>query len=322
MSSDDFKVSSVPTWNGKREEFSRYLDQFQAICEANDIGDALDPVMMQGCPTKSEYDALDKTSAAPDVVAKVTLYKANRKAASWFTLGQKQNIGMAAFKSTKSDEHPFGNIAEVFAKLAVTNKPKDFTAKIELEAELNRVPFKKAEDYKASVEDVLARYDVPMDQETLITILAKKVQNTTYTDKILTELESTNPSLEHVCLEISKIQRLARSTGKVDNSEGKEKEVSLNDTESEHKSGNGKGKKPKCSHCGKAHKRADCTDLKAKLKKQGPCPGCDKDGHLESECWKLHPEKKPKWYGKSKSGETSSSNVELMCVQVGEEDFA
>jgi hypothetical protein len=63
--------------------------------------------------------------------------------------------------------------------------------------------------------------------------------------------------------------------------------------------------------------------LKAALEKQGKCPHCDKEGHLDSECFIKHPEKKPSWFGKKSKGgsETSANNLEIQVVNIDSQDF-
>jgi hypothetical protein len=40
------------------------------------------------------------------------------------------------------------------------------------------------------------------------------------------------------------------------------------------------------------------------------CKGCDRKGHTEENCWKLHPEKHPKYFQKKKKKELISVDVE------------
>ena len=91
-------------------------------------------------------------------------------------------------------------------------------------------------------------------------------------------------------------------------------------------SGGGKKGKSKCWYRDGNHKRKECNKLKLALEKQGNCPHCDKSGHLESECFVKHPNKKPSWFGKKKQGggETSNSNLEIQVVNLdyNSKDFA
>lgn len=316
--SDNLGKFSGPYWDGTRETFANYFDKFEALADYNDATNAMTASGMTNCPTKSEFDGLDKTSTDAGIRARIKLYNDNKKLCSIFALGQNGGTGMAALKSTKTPDFPSGLIHQTLTDLSETNKPNDVTAEIELENEIGRVKFSNANDYHTEVTGIMSSFECKLTDTQLIKIMVKKVQNTTYTKDIMTELEKATPSFKTICNDIAKIQRLARATDKT-TSEKTGKEVALYSTETTSKKG-------KCSYCGNPHKRKDCNKLKAALKKQGPCPvpGCGKEGHLESECFIKHPEKKPKWHGKSKAkkSDTEVSNTEVMIVNVDESDFA
>jgi hypothetical protein len=39
------------------------------------------------------------------------------------------------------------------------------------------------------------------------------------------------------------------------------------------------------------------------------CKGCDRKGHTKENCWKLHPEKRPKYFQKKKKKELISTDA-------------
>eukprot|EP00956_Cyclotella_meneghiniana_P009759 scaffold13538_cov72-Cyclotella_meneghiniana.AAC.1 len=95
--------------------------------------------------------------------------------------------------------------------------------------------------------------------------MVKKCTSPTYA----VEVEIRNAK---ACSEIAEIQRLVQVTDpKKQKDPKKEKEVSS----CRYSAGQEERRRAK------GHKRADCTKLKAALKKQGNCPECGKSGHLE-----------------------------------------
>ena len=51
----DNSLSKIPYWDGKSESFGVYVSKIEAYAEFMGVGDALDPVLMANCPTKSEF---------------------------------------------------------------------------------------------------------------------------------------------------------------------------------------------------------------------------------------------------------------------------
>ncbi len=54
---------------------------------------------------------------------------------------QKTNHGLVMIKKTKLDDHPHGLAWKVIETMKQNNKPKDMSAEIEMEAELQKVQF-------------------------------------------------------------------------------------------------------------------------------------------------------------------------------------
>ena len=73
----DNSLSKIPYWDGKAESFGVYVSKIEAYAECMGVGDALDPVLMENCPTKSEFATIDLTN--PTNMPLVELYKANKK---------------------------------------------------------------------------------------------------------------------------------------------------------------------------------------------------------------------------------------------------
>ena len=100
----DNSLSKIPYWDGKSESFGVYVSKIEAYAEFMGVGDALDPVLMANCPTKSEFAALDVTD--PGNSSLVELYKANKKLCTIIMLGQGKSHGIALLGKTKSDDFP------------------------------------------------------------------------------------------------------------------------------------------------------------------------------------------------------------------------
>ena len=107
MDNNESKGLKTPIWDGKVETCPRYLDQIEALAKYYYFGDALDEVkMLADGPTKSEFDALSSTSKDPAELAKIKLYKANKRLCVIITLGQKMDHGLSVLKKIKTDDFP------------------------------------------------------------------------------------------------------------------------------------------------------------------------------------------------------------------------
>ena len=102
----DNSLSKIPYWDGKSESFWVYVSKIEAYAEFMGVGDALDPVLMANCPTKSESTALDVTD--PSNLNLIELYKANKKLCAIIALGQGKSHGIALLGKTKSNDFPNG----------------------------------------------------------------------------------------------------------------------------------------------------------------------------------------------------------------------
>ena len=309
-----------PTWDGERSTFSNWEFKFRAVVASANCSDALDATRMTSCPTKTEYDLLDKLSTDPAVIAKIKLYKENDFVAGYFALGQNSQAGINAIKSTKSPAYPMGLPYLALDKLSRKFNPKDTTAKILMKTRIEGIQLKDAEQYYADVSAVMNEYELVMSDKDLLEIMIAKTGNTTFVKEIRDELKKTTPNFEDTCTEIAALQNLARV--KLGTTQPpKQKEVSLSNQSGGSGSGAGGSGKQKCSHCGDAHKRSDCQKLKEALKKQGDCKWCGKKGHLNDTCFVKYPDKKPKWLKlkRSKGTEASASNLEVTLAHVGQD---
>jgi hypothetical protein len=108
-----------------------YVSEIDAYAEFIGVGDALDPVLMVNCPTKSEFTVIDMMN--PTNGPLVELYKANKKLSTIIAIGQGKSHGIVLLSKTKSEDYPNGLAHEFVAKAKKANKPSDASAMIELE---------------------------------------------------------------------------------------------------------------------------------------------------------------------------------------------
>jgi hypothetical protein len=55
-------LSKIPYRDGKVESFGVYVSKIEAYAKFMGFGDALDPILMANCPTKSEFAVIDITN--------------------------------------------------------------------------------------------------------------------------------------------------------------------------------------------------------------------------------------------------------------------
>ena len=315
------KLESVAKWDGKQETYSVYNEQARASCEYQGLGDALDVTMMGNLVTKAEYDLLDKSDTTNADLIK--LYNVNKKVMAMLTLGNSSTAALATIKKTKTKDHPYGVATEVFASWDRKFMPGDSAAELQQDNDIANIRFTAANVYYDEVINAVSQYSVPTSDTQLIKHLAKRINNSMFTKMILDELSKADVDhdFEELCSAIAKIQRLQ----KTDNSTiGKsEKEVQLTSQDRDPKYFPGK-----CGTCNKTgHKRVDCPN-KGKGSGNGnkKCNHCGRQGHLEDQCWKKHPEKAPQWMkdkvSKSAQGASVDKEIQLCSLCNAEEsDF-
>ena len=328
MSGDSRNVQ-YPKWDGKASTCPRYLDHVESLAVFHDCGDAFDKTTMANCPKKSEFDILmGQSTKTDDDKEKINLYKQNRRMCAILKLGQESDHGLAIVKKSVSVDHPNGLAWKIVQHLMDKYRPNDVAARIQMTNALKKLKFGDANKYYNDVVGVCAKFNVVKSETDLIEIMADAVTDSVYSQMVLRHLESSDADdLEQLCLEMSKLQRITKTSEQVPEDK-KQKEVQLATTDGNSNSGgsfNGI-----CRNCNKkGHKKAQCPEKKSKSYKNDgdskECAGCGRKGHSESHCWKKHPEKAPKWFKDgSKSESASGVNVEVCLSQldVTGQDFA
>ena len=108
--------------------------------EYHDSGDSMDSTIMATCPAKVQYDQYVVSNDA-DEKKLAKLYEQNKRACTIMVIGQKTNHGLAMIEKTKLDDYPHGIAWKAIETMKRKNKPKDMSAEIEMEAELQKVQF-------------------------------------------------------------------------------------------------------------------------------------------------------------------------------------
>jgi hypothetical protein len=142
------------------------------------IGDALDPVLMVNCPTKSEFvenDVMNPTNGPL-----VELYKANKKLCAIIALGQGKSHGIALLGKVKNDDYPNWLAYEFVAWAKKANRPSDASAMIELEIELERLQLKGTRDFYNDMVDEWEKYEVMERDHKLCMLMSQKNHHMSY----------------------------------------------------------------------------------------------------------------------------------------------
>ena len=116
-------LSKIPYWDWKAKSFGVYVSKIEAYAKFVGVRDALDPVLMKNCPTRSEFAVLEIPK--PKNQQLVELYRANKKLCAIIALGQGKSHGMALLGKTKNDDYPNGLAWEFVEKTKKAIKPSD-----------------------------------------------------------------------------------------------------------------------------------------------------------------------------------------------------
>ena len=162
------------------------------------------------------------------------LFFQNKKACAIIVIRQKTDHGLAIINKTKTDDHPHGVAWKAIKAMKQKDKPKDMSAEIKMEAELQKIQFRSAINYYNEIVVVTSRYKVKKTDTGLIKIMSTKMNSTMFAAMILSQMEDSDNAddLEELCNKIGKIQHLAKVNGKSDQSnDNGGKETQLNITE-------------------------------------------------------------------------------------------
>ena len=328
--SDSDKQIRAPTWDGTDSRSGQYLAKTKALAVYYGYGDTLMASTMRDLPTQSEYALLPVGTTDVLEKKKQKLYDDNKRMAAIIVLGQQSDHGLSMMESTVTADQPHGVVHEFLTQVKIKYKPEDASAVIEMDIALEKLQMKgTANDFYNDVIGIQAKFGCKKDDIGLITVMAKKVKNTTHAKSIVDHLNDlTKPnSFETLCREITAVQRLA-SAFEPTSQGGKETQLTSYD-----KMNGGGTFTGTCGNCKTVcgYKRKDCPHPKAKgsnggsgndgqnkSKKKKTCNHCGKVGHYEAACWIKNPDLKPQWIKEKekKSNEASGTSVELMCTTI------
>ena len=121
--------------------------------------------------SNSHYEALDANK--PNKKKKALLYRQNRKVCAILGLGQQTNQGTTLINKYKSSNFPYGVVFTIVKAMRLKHTPKDMTAKIKMDADLEQLVFKKVKDFHTQVLSVMAKYKIQKSESECVELLAK-----------------------------------------------------------------------------------------------------------------------------------------------------
>eukprot|EP00956_Cyclotella_meneghiniana_P025725 scaffold54298_cov36-Cyclotella_meneghiniana.AAC.1 len=166
---------------------------------------------MKGLLKETAYERLansDQSKLTDGEKKAMKLYEDNAKMSAVFTLGQKTSAGAMVIAQTVTDEYVHGKVIEAFATLDKQHQPRDVTSEVELEQELEKIPFGKANDYHTRFVEVMASYQFKLSKKDKLKIMVKKCTSPTYAVEIRKQMTDPNGTFAKACSEIAEIQRL------------------------------------------------------------------------------------------------------------------
>ena len=101
-------VSSIPTWDGAEATCPSYIAKIEALAIYQQCKDALDETEMGNCPTKLEYNGIDKATTDNNKKRLLSMYRQNTKLVATIVLGQASDHGLAVVEKTKTTDNPSG----------------------------------------------------------------------------------------------------------------------------------------------------------------------------------------------------------------------
>ena len=341
MSGNASESVKAPVWDGKRENVSRYIIKFKAYVTAKGDADCLKLKSGEEIVSKTDYDKIcvkpDTGDGAktPSEVRQKELYEANRRVSAYIVLGQNSDNGINIFEQTvDEDEYPHGLAWKFLEKLQKKYKPKTAGSVIEMENELDAVPYKgDAEEYHDKVMSIAGKYQHTKTDEYFITQMAKKISDATDSYIVLEHLKGS-PDFEELCDKLSALHQIRKGGAKKSKPE-KEVQLVASDLAA-----------IICHLCGgKGHKRNVCPSKSnnsnnSNNRRNGgggganssgggdsgggnangkTCNHCGDKGHLEAQCWKKNPDLAPKWYkdkAAKKAAKDDTANVDVQIVNI------
>ena len=276
------RTVSMPVFNGKEDAWAWWSMQFMAFLRLKGCDSAVkgrDPNL----PSREDEDI----SGAGGVKKRNALEK-NETAVAYLILAIDDSSLAQHIKRGKTAEYPNGLAYLIWKELCNKYEPKDGLSMVEMVIKMAKLEMNgKPDDYFAQMERIEAKCTVvgnELDERVKIAF-AMMAAKEEYNGVIAAEQRNKGEKMTLRDLQdaLGDIHRISeQKKGRSDDTEDEEKEVGLAAL----------GKK-KCHHCGKK-------------------------GHIQSECWNLHPNLMPEWMKKKIAGRSEAAGVAVDYEDRGE----
>ncbi len=248
------KLSGLPKFSGKQDDFTMWWIQFQAYASFNEFDEAIQE--------RAEADLPDTAATATTEVAELAARKRNKRAMACMTMCMAKQSTIGLLQSAMSTEYPNGRACEVVRLLFKKFRPVDTITRVEMRVKLNQIKMSAGEDPSTLFEQINTvknEYNSSgkkIDEEDLIAVVLVAAPKD-YQSLLTSIVIAKEANLELVHLEDA-MNKLWRSDMQ-ENSEEDATEVALGAFD--RGGGKGRGFSGTCYNCNKAgHMAMHCPE--------------------------------------------------------------
>jgi len=318
------RTVKVPTFDGKEENYQRWLLRFKAYSKLGGFTKAISTVSETDLPAdQAEADALTGTDAATQ--NKIKAVTRNDIAIASLTLAFTTDEMLSLIMETQTDEWPDRLAYNVVKQLEYRYRPSDTMALVDERIALNKISMKKKEDPKKlfeRIKEVETRYNTKTrkikEEDKMAVVLSEAPA--AYQAVLTAEQRAKGTALTMDDLQEAMGQHYRMISHKEDKDD-EDDELVLSYFDG------------KCNKYKKhGHRAKDCRAKKTHKKKfNGACNECGKHGHKAADCWSRasNTSRRPNgWRGGARNIETSNVHADgppeivLTVVDKGDEPYS